>query len=107
MMYYNLNRKTISLSLPQNILKEDGSLFVDFNLSTDDILSDYGYYVLRSDNNVPPTPTSIEIEASKEIIVDRPYVDIVRKWLEVKTVASITIQQQKIVENIPDDDMLN
>lgn len=106
-MYYDLNKKAVRTILPQKLIKSDGSLIANFNTSNEDVLSDYGYYTIRSDNNIPPTPTSIEIESAQKVTLDKPYADIVRVWLETKTAQSITIQKQKIVENILDDDILN
>jgi len=101
-MYYDLNKKAIRTVLPKNLVKPDGSLIVNFSTSNENVLADYGYYTIRSDNNVPPTPTSIEIKSAQQVLIDKPYVDIVRKWLEVKTPQSITIEKQKFVEEISD-----
>jgi hypothetical protein len=81
-MYYNNNDKILIEKLPKNLLRSDGSLFINFNQEDVDILSDYGFYSVRNDNKEPPTNNSIEIHSKKQIILDKPYVDIVRIWID-------------------------
>lgn len=87
-MYYNNNDKILIRKLPKNLLKSDGSLFINFNQENVDILSDYGFYTVRSDNSEPPTNNSIEIQSEKQIILDKPYVDILRKWIDNNSTAT-------------------
>lgn len=96
-MYYNINEKILLRKLPKNLLKEDGSLFIDFYLSDPTVLSDYGYYAIRNDNKEPPTPNSIENVSLRQIIVEKPYADIIRTWKD-PTMNIETIQNPEIKE---------
>jgi hypothetical protein len=81
-MYYNNNDKILIRKLPKNLLKPDGSLLINFDQENVDILSDYGFYTVRNDNNEPPTINSKEIIKNRIITLDKPYVDIARVWLD-------------------------
>lgn len=81
MMYYNNNDKILISKLPKNLLKSDGSLLTNFHLSDINTLADYGFYSLRNDNNSPPVPNSIENVNQRQIIIDKPYFDIIRVWI--------------------------
>jgi len=81
-MYYNTKESIVVNKVPKNLIKEDGSIFVNFHLSDINTLSDYGYYTIRNDNNQPPTNNSVEIPSEQQIILDKPYTDIIRKWLD-------------------------
>ena len=83
-MYYNNNDKILIRKLPKNFIKPDGSLFIDFNLADINTLSDYGFYTVRNDNNQPPTPKSIEKTEEITILLDKPYVDIIRVWFDTE-----------------------
>jgi hypothetical protein len=87
-MYYNNNDKILIEKLPKNLLKSDGSLLINFNQENVDTLSDYGFYTVRNDNKEPPTNNSIEIQSDKQIILDKPYVDILRKWIDNSSTAT-------------------
>jgi hypothetical protein len=82
-MYYNINEEILLTKIPKNLIKEDGSIFINFYLSDINTLSDYGYYTIRNDNKEPPNNNSIEILSEQQIVLDKPYVDIIRKWLDV------------------------
>lgn len=84
-MYYNNNSKILVRKLPKNLIKPDGSLFIDFHLSDINTLSDYGYYTIRNDNKEPPTPNSIENQSLQQIVLDKPYADIIRTWNDIST----------------------
>lgn len=79
-MYYYNNDKIFVQRLPKNIIKPDGSLFLDFNQADKDTISDYGYYFVRRDNSTPPTPNSVELYKQRQIVLDKPYVDVTRVW---------------------------
>jgi hypothetical protein len=86
-MYYNTNDQILIDVLPKILIKEDGSLFMDFNLANNETLADNGFYPVRNDNSEPPTINSIEIKSDIQIIIDYPYVDIVREWTDLPTPA--------------------
>jgi hypothetical protein len=81
-MYYNVNKKILLRKIPKNLIKPDGSLFINFDQQDIDTLSDYGYYTVRNDNDTPPTSNSIELTDKKSFILKKPYVDIIREWTE-------------------------
>lgn len=81
-MYYNVNEEILLRKLPKNLIKPDGSLFINFDQTDVDTLSDYGYYTVRNDNDTPPTSNSIELPDQKSFILEKPYVDIIREWIE-------------------------
>ena len=80
-MYYNVNEEILLRKLPKNLIKPDGSLFINFDQQDIDTLSDYGYYTVRNDNDTPPNPNSIELTDKKSFILEKPYVDIIREWI--------------------------
>lgn len=93
-MYYNNNDKILIRKLPKNLLKSDGSLFINFNQENVDTLSDYGFYTVRNDNSEPPTPNSTENKNKQQIILDKPYVDIIRFWTD-NTIPMNTVEPPK------------
>lgn len=82
-MYYNINEQLLLRKLPKNLLKSDGSLLINFDQQNIDTLADYGFYTVRGDNSDPPTANSIENKKAQQIILDKPYVDIIREWIDV------------------------
>jgi uncharacterized protein (DUF1330 family) len=86
-MYYNVNDQILVDVLPKVLIKEDGSLFVDFHLANNETLADYGFYLVRNNNSQPPKENSIEIDNKRQIIIDYPYVDIIRQWTDLPTPA--------------------
>jgi hypothetical protein len=55
----------------------------DFHLNNIDVLSDYGFFIVRNDNNIPPTPNSIESVKDRQISLSKPYCDISRTWINI------------------------
>jgi hypothetical protein len=97
-MYYNNNENILVPRVPKNLIKPDGSIFINFNNSDTDILSDYGYYTVRADNNIAPDNNHTEDESKRIIVLDKPYADITRTW----TTNNPPEQQPTLVE-IPQD----
>lgn len=89
-MYYNTNENILVSRAPRNLIKPDGSIFIDFHQSDINILSDYGYYTVRNDNNSPPETNSIEDINKRNIVLDKPYADIERIWITHKIEPTIT-----------------
>lgn len=81
-MYYNINEQLLLRKLPKNLLKSDGGLLINFDQQNIDTLADYGFYTIRNDNSDPPTSNSIEDKNAQQIILDKPYADIVRVWID-------------------------
>jgi hypothetical protein len=79
-MYYNINDQILIDVLPRVLIREDGSLFIDFHLANPETSADNGFYFVRNDNTEPPTVNSIETKNNRQIIIDYPYVDIIREW---------------------------
>lgn len=81
-MYYNNNDKILIDSLPKVLIKEDGSFFVDFDKSSAEIASDYGYYTVSEDSllNIPDNAITENID-SMQVILNKPYAKIIRSWL--------------------------
>jgi PKD repeat protein len=82
-MYYNINDQILISRVPKNLIKDDGSVLLNFHTNDIHFLADNGYYTVRNDNSNPPELNSIEIESKKEIVLDKPYVDIVRTWVSL------------------------
>lgn len=91
-MYYNTNENLLLRRLPKNLIRPDGILFIDFNLADINTQSDYGFYTLRNDNNVPPSSNSIENISNRQIILDKPYFDIIREWKEMPNIVQYPTQ---------------
>jgi hypothetical protein len=81
-MYYNVDEEILLRKLPKNLIKPDGSLFINFDQADVNTLSDYGYYTVRNDNDTPPTSNSIELVDKKSFVLEKPYVDIIREWID-------------------------
>jgi hypothetical protein len=80
-MYYNNNDKILIRRLPKNIIKPDATLFIDFDQSDIDTLSDYGYFTIRNDSIMPEDCEREDID-KRSITLDKPYVDIHREWIK-------------------------
>jgi len=80
-MYYNNNDKILVRRLPKNLLKEDGSLLIDFHLSSPEVLSDYGFYIVRNDNSVAPVDCIGEDVDKRVVVIEKPYADVFRTWI--------------------------
>lgn len=92
-MYYNNNDQILVRKIPKNLIKLDGTLFINFDQSDIDTLSDYGYYTVRNDNSSPPNHNSLEIIHKRSIVLDKPYVDIIREWTQLPQIPIITRNQ--------------
>jgi hypothetical protein len=81
-MYYNINEQILIDVLPKVLIKEDGSLFMDFDQSTVEVAADYGYYYVNEDNiNDKPINAILEESSKRQIILEKPYAKIIRSWL--------------------------
>jgi len=80
-MYYNVNEEILLRKLPKNLIKPDGSLFINFDKADINILSNYGYYIVRNDNNEMPENCEREDIKKRSVILDKPYADITRVWI--------------------------
>lgn len=80
-MYYNNNDKILIDSLPKVWIKNDGSLIVDFHLLDINTLADNNFYIVRNDN-IDLFNRGNELEHKRQIIIDSPYVDIIRQYLD-------------------------
>jgi hypothetical protein len=80
-MYYNDNDKILIDTLPNLWVKDDGSFLINFNLFDNDTLSDYGFYLIRNDNNFVRTNAKEDID-KRQIILNKPYADVIRFWFE-------------------------
>jgi hypothetical protein len=90
-MYYNNNDKIIIKKLPKNFLKSDGTMLTNFHLSNIDLLSDYGFFTIRNDNNTPPTSSSVENISQRQVMLNKPYCDITRIWTDITIPLAPTI----------------
>jgi hypothetical protein len=97
-MYYNANENLLLRRLPKNLIKPDGSLFINFSQSDIVTLSDYGYYTKRNDNSEPPNANSIEDESQRQIVLEKPYFDIVRTWVVKPNI----VTNHNAIPNIPE-----
>lgn len=94
-MFYNINEQILVNRLPKNLIKSDGSIFINFYLKDENTLSDYGYYKVRNDNNTPPNLSYTEDVSKRTINIDKPYVDIVRTWINNSIPSHITMPINK------------
>jgi len=99
-MYYNINEKILLRKIPKNIIKSDGSLFINFDQQDIDTLSDYGYYTVRNDNNTPPTSNSIEVTNKRTITLEKPYADIIREWISPEVIQTNIAHPEIGSENV-------
>ena len=96
-MYYNIDEKILIRKIPKNLIKPDGSLFINFDQVDVNTLSDYGYYTVRNDNSSAPTLNSIELTDKRSFVVEKPYVDIIREWIE-PTIVPQTIRNTDVLQ---------
>lgn len=87
-MYYNNNDKILIDSLPKVWIKEDNSLIVDFHLLDTNALADNNFYTVRNDN-IDLFNKSRELEHKRQIIIDYPYVDIIREYFDSNSTVNI------------------
>jgi hypothetical protein len=81
-MYYNVNDQILVDVLPKVLIKEDGSLFIDFDESTIEVAADYGFYYVNEDNvNDKPINAISEMVHKRQIVLKKPYAKIIRNWL--------------------------
>lgn len=81
-MYYNVNDQILVDVLPKVLIKEDGSLFIDFDKATTEVISDHGYYAVNEDNiNDKPINAITEEVSKRQIVLEKPYAKIIRTWL--------------------------
>jgi len=99
-MYYNNNDKILIRKLPKNILRNDNSLFINFDQSDLYTLADYGFYTVRNDN-IETNPNYIEDISKRIINLDRPYADIIRVWVD----NSVKNPIAHTTHNIPDNNI--
>jgi hypothetical protein len=85
-MYYDTKYEIIIPEVPKNFIRPDGSIWINFHLGDINVLADNGFYTVRNDNNEPPNNRSIEATNEKQIVLDKPYADIVRKWVEISPI---------------------
>jgi len=57
-------------------------LMTNFDQNDAETLSDYGFYTVINDNNQMPEDCEREDVESRSIIIEKPYVHIVRKWIK-------------------------
>lgn len=81
-MYYNIFDKILVRKLPKCLIAQNGSIIDNFYLSDTETLANNGYYTVRSDNDQPPKPSSMEKIKDRKVIIEKPYVDIVRVWID-------------------------
>lgn len=80
MMYYNIKNQSISSYLPNNCYNSSGCLVQNLQYADIETKADCGYYTIRSDNPLQPDNTTEDINA-RVVIIDKPYVDIIRTWI--------------------------
>lgn len=79
-MFYNINTQNILPRVPKNLIKPDGSIFINFHINGASTLADYGFYTIRYDNSDPPDLNHTEDISQRVITLDKPYADIIRVW---------------------------
>jgi hypothetical protein len=84
-MFYYIEENLLIRKLPKSFFKQDGTLMNNFDQNSVDVLSDYGFYTVRNDNNQMPEDCEREDVENRSIILEKPYVDIVRKWIKKPT----------------------
>lgn len=102
-MYYNNIDKILVPIAPKNWIKPDGTMFINFHQADINTQSDYGYYLVRNDNDVPPSPNAVEDKSKRQVNLDKPYADVIRTWtvLEVpSSTSNINIHNEVINDSI-------
>jgi hypothetical protein len=80
-MYYDNKNKIIVESLPKNSIGPDGNFYINFDEVDDvNLLASHNYLTIRSDQPEKPSDKYVENIKKRTIIIDYPYVDIVRTW---------------------------
>lgn len=80
-MYYNINDQSIVNNYPTSLTMSNGAIITGTNFDID-ILADVGYYTIRNDNPTQPE-NSVEDLSARIINLDKPYVDIIRTWIQI------------------------
>jgi hypothetical protein len=80
-MYFNIKNQQLLNNYPNSLILDNGTLISGNNLDAN-ILAEGGYYTVRNDEPTQPENT-IENVSQRSVILDKPYVDITRVWIQV------------------------
>ena len=81
-MYYNIKNQSISSYLPNHAYNNNNILIQKLQYADIETKADCGYYIIRSDNP-PQLDNTIENINARVVIIDKPYVDITRTWMDI------------------------
>jgi hypothetical protein len=81
-MFYYTENESLLRRVPKNFFNPDGVLMINFDQNNAEILSDYGFYTVRNDNSEIPENCEREDVTKRSIVLDKPYADITRVWIE-------------------------
>lgn len=81
-MFYYTETESLLRRVPKNFFDDAGKLIINFDQQDAETLSNYGFYTVRNDNNEMPENCEKEDTEKRSIVLDKPYVDITRVWIE-------------------------
>jgi len=89
------SKKNILLNNPPNSLVLDNGVLITGSISDIDLLADAGYYTVRNDEPSQPENT-IEDVSQRSVVLDKPYADVSRVWVEIMPIVPETISARQI-----------
>lgn len=93
-MYYNIKSQIFISNIPSPITLNNGTVITGENFDND-ILVNAGYLTIRTDSPAQPDNT-IEDESSRVVIIDSPYVDVIRTWIPIPVFIPQTISARQV-----------
>ena len=93
-MLYDINKNVFLNAIPDSIILNNGVLIIG-PISDINFLADVGYYTVRNDQPEQPE-NSFEDISQRNIILDKPYVDVVRVWVDMPVIIPETVSARQI-----------
>jgi hypothetical protein len=89
------SKKNILLNNPPNSLVLDNGVLITGPINDIDLLADAGYYTVRNDEPTQPENTFEDV-SQRNVVLDKPYVDVTRVWVEIDPTVPETISARQI-----------
>jgi hypothetical protein len=93
-MIYDTNKNTFLNEPPKSVVLSNGVL-VSGPINDIDLLADAGYYTVRNDEPNQPENTFEDV-SQRNVVLDKPYVDVFRVWVEITPAVPETISARQI-----------
>jgi hypothetical protein len=89
------SKNNVLLNNPPNKLVLDNGTLITGPINDIDLLADAGYYTVRNDEPIQPENTFEDV-SQRNVVLDKPYVDVFRVWVEITPTVPETISARQI-----------